>query len=100
MNQLANPSITSPRAGAPGRNRSPQDVTGRKHAEQLREKAARDAAKNIDIPALKRAEFRRGFEEGYAKGLEAGWDALAAHLVAEGILDPDEEPADADAEQE
>lgn len=95
MNQL-NPSITSPRDGARSRNKSPRDITGRRRAELLQEKAAREEAANIDVAEVQRQAREAGYLDGWNAGFTAGWDALAAHLVTEGILAPDDddEPAE------
>lgn len=84
-----NPSITSPRAGGPGRAKSPLDITGRRHAELLRQKAAKDAAKDLDINAVRRAEFLRGWDQGY----DAGVQAVIKQLQDDGVIDADEPEA-------
>jgi hypothetical protein len=60
--------------------------TGQLFAQQLREKQAKDAAETADVHEVRRQARLEGWEAGFT----AGWDALAAHLVAEGILAPDE----------
>jgi hypothetical protein len=102
--QLANPSITSPRMGdrSKASRVSPRNMTGQRFAEQHADKDARDASKakhaSLDVEAIKRAEYLRGYEAGFDKAHEAsfnaGWEALAQHLVEIGVLDPDE-PEDA-----
>ena len=98
--QLGNPSITSPRMGDRSRASrvAPGNATGRRYAQQHAEKDARDASKaklaSLNVEAIKRTEYLRGYDVGYGKGYEsafnAGWDALAQHLVETGVLDPDE----------
>ena len=84
-----------PSTGTRGRTPvSPTNRTGAIYAAQLREKRARDAAKNVDDNEVRRTEYLRGHSDGYAKGLGDGWDACIRALVAEGLLDPDE-PDDA-----
>lgn len=86
-----NPSVTSPRHGARGRNKSPLDLTGRRHEELVRAKQARDAAQNVDLGEVKR--------QARAEGFDAGWDAAIAWVVKEYGLDADEDQADAEAAQ-
>jgi hypothetical protein len=77
---------------------SPGNLTGVIFKRQRAEQEAREKAASIDIAQVRRESFEAGREQGYAKGLEDGWDACIAALVAEGILaaDPDEDQADED----
>lgn len=78
------------------RVRNPRDVTGARFAELQHEKSAREAAADIDIPEALRAAQARGHADGYAKGLDDGWDTCIRALVEEGILDADDAPEDAE----
>lgn len=98
MPGLGNPSVTSPRLGDRNHraNRGPRDLTGREYQRLHAEHDAKKAAASIDIAEVRRAEFQRGFDAAWEQAFNAGWDALAAYLVAEGVLDPDDEPGDED----
>src|SRR5690348_4102993 len=87
--QLGNPSITSPRMGdrSKASRVAPGNITGRRYAQQHAEHKAREAASSIDIAAVRKAAR----EAGWAEGFDAGWSALVAHLVEQGILPPDED---------
>ena len=89
------PTTTSPLAGnRTHRTRNPRDVTGAQYQRLHAEQKAKEDAANLDIAAVRRAALTEGHAQGYEAGFTAGWDALAEHLVSEGILDPDE-PEDA-----
>lgn len=77
MHQLANPG-TSPRTGDRSRASrvSPRNITGRRYAELHAEKAAREAARSVDIETIKRVEFEKGFNAGH----ESGWESLTTAL--------------------
>jgi hypothetical protein len=68
---------------------SPMNRTGKIFQRQQREAVAKKAATSIDINEVKHQAWLEGFDQGFT----AGWDALAQHLVDEGVLDADE-PAD------
>jgi hypothetical protein len=77
-------------------NASPRDLTKTRQQQLLKEKAAREAAKHVDIAEVQRVAFANGHAAGFEAGFTNGWDALAEHLVAEGILEPDEPGDDSD----
>lgn len=77
------------------RVRNPRDVTGARYAQLHAEKAARETAASIDISEIRKTEFQRGFDAAWETAFKAGWDALAAYLVEEGVLDPDEQDDEA-----
>jgi hypothetical protein len=63
-----------PATGARGTQRvSPRNITGQIYKEQQAEQAAREAAEAeiVDLAAVKRAEFLRGWEAGFDAGVEA-----------------------------
>jgi hypothetical protein len=66
------------------------DLTLKKQKALLADKAARDAAKDIDVNEVRRQARTEGFAAGYDQGFADGWDALAAHLVETGVLDADD----------
>lgn len=77
---------------------SPMNRTGKLFQAQLREKQAKDAAKEIDINEVRQQARLAGYREGFDQGFIAGWDALAQHLVDEGVLDADEPTDDSEDE--
>lgn len=97
MNQLSNPSVTSPRMGDRSRASrvSPRNTTGRRYAELYAEQEAKKAAATVDIAEVQRRARERGYTDGYEKGLSDGWNVCIAALVDEGILAPDEPCDDA-----
>jgi hypothetical protein len=86
-------SITSPRAGDRSHrgSRSPRDLTGKEYQRLHAENDAKKAAANLDINAIKRAEFGRGHEAGFDKGAESGWDTAIAFLERAGYISYDAE---------
>lgn len=86
MNQLSNPSVTSPRLGDRSRASrvSPRNRTGQIYARQHADKAARDAVSTVDIHEVQRLAREAGFSEG--------WDAAIAWIIdrmTDAGLDPD-----------
>lgn len=51
----------------------------------LRAKAEREAAASIDIEAVKRAEYERGFNAAFGPAFDAGVDWLRDQLVQAGV---------------
>jgi hypothetical protein len=100
MNQLANPSVTTPRQGDRSRASrvSPRNSTGRLYAQQHAEVDARKSAANIDVNDVRRIEHERGHTAGYEAGFIAGWQALADHLVEIGVLEADDDGEQQDDE--
>jgi hypothetical protein len=105
MNQLNDPSITSPRLGDRSRASrvSPRDRTGQIYAQQHAEKAARDAVPAVDVSELQRQARLSGWSEGFETGFNAGVAWLRQELENAGV-DPDvlvvgdDEPGDDEAE--
>lgn len=67
------------------RARNPRDITGTRYTDQLAAKAARDAAKNVDLDELRRQTRAEGFDAGHETGYAAFGRALHAMYQAEGI---------------
>jgi len=78
------------------RARNPRDITGREYARQHAD-AKREAGK-IDLTAVRKAEYMRGWSDGY----DAGVAAILKQLEDAGALDPDEddEPGEGDEAHE
>lgn len=81
------PALAADRSGRP-RNR--RDITGTRYARQQAEQAAKRAAANINVDDVRREAFAEGYRAAFDKAFTDGWDALAEHLVQEGVLAPDE----------
>jgi flagellar biosynthesis/type III secretory pathway protein FliH len=77
-----------------GGKANPRDLTKTRQLELLRQKTEREQAVHIDVEAIRRQAYAEGYERGHAEAFEEaftkGWDALAQHLVSEGVLDADE----------
>lgn len=68
---------------------SPMNATGRRFAELQAEQDAKkraEAAGPVDIDAVKRTEYMRGWDEGY----NAGVQAVIRQLTDAGVIDADE----------
>jgi hypothetical protein len=102
MNQL-NPSITSPRAGARNRNKSPRDTTGRRAEALAREQEDRKAVATVDIHEVQRharlAGWREGYDAGHLDGVDAGVLAVLNVYRAEGAEGIDKMLAELDADE-
>ena len=70
--------------------RNPRDLTGRAYSRLHAEHRAKQDAASLDIGEIRRQALTEGIAAGFDRGFAAGWDALAAQLVEDGILDPDE----------
>lgn len=68
---------------------SPLNRTGQLFQQQLREKQTRDAAKDVDIAAVKRQAFSDGRAEGVTYGFTEGWNALGHLLIEAGAITED-----------
>jgi hypothetical protein len=84
---LANPSVTSPRAGDRSRrqNRNPRDLTGKAYQRLHAEQDAKRAAASIDINDVRRAAWQEGYDYGHGCGIESFTKALREMYKAEGI---------------
>jgi hypothetical protein len=81
---------------------NPRDLTLIRQQQLLREKAAREAAANIDPAEIRREAYRQGYGEGVEAGFLDGWHKLAGILTESGV-DVDgvlalDEPADDETE--
>lgn len=76
------------------RARNPRDLTGKEYQRQQAElKAKRDAeASPVNLAAIRHDAFTKGHAQGYEAGFIAGWEALVAHLVEQGVIEPDDTP--------
>jgi hypothetical protein len=61
------------------------DRTGTLYKQQLAAKKAREAASEIDIEAIRRAEYQRGNEAGRSEGWQSAIDAIVGMYESDGI---------------
>lgn len=78
---------------------NPRDLTKTRQQHLLKAKAEREAAASIDIEAVKRAEYERGFNAAFGPAFDAGVDWLREQLTQAGVdvdavLALDDEPDD------
>ena len=65
---------------------SPMNRTGQIFQQQIREKQARDAAKDVDIDQVKRQAYRDGYGKGFEEGFSNGWTALGELIIESGVI--------------
>lgn len=92
---------TTPLAGnRASRARNPRDLTGKEYMRQHAEQKAREAAANVDISEIRRAEYQRGYDAGHSAGWMAAVNAIHDMYEREGTSAVEEFMRELDAAED